>query len=204
MRKVSCLLAVCLLFVIAGCKSGIQVHDNIYDSLGGQVLKVSDDFKYVGECDPTVMVTSGQGRAKANNGITTRGDVFVKEINGQPTEIFIVQRMMITQTGAGWKAVQGDPVKFYGIKYKEGFFDAKKYSHATVESYMNFLNENGYKVDSPDLYVRTMSKNIGRQLQGNMYYGVYPGLIPEDMRGDYEKEKQFIRERFDANVSVIQ
>ncbi|MGL1863918.1 MAG: hypothetical protein OCC46_15450 [Pseudodesulfovibrio sp.] len=204
MKKVVVLIAVSLLFVVAGCKTGIQVQDNMYDALGGQVIKVSNDFTYVGQCDPDFMSYSGQGRAKVNNGVKTRGDVFVKAVDGEPAEIFIVQRAMLIKTGHYWKATNGDPTDFFGKKFDESYFDANKHDQVTVQSYMNFLNQNGYSIKEPDLYVRVLQRTIGKQTLAFMFYGVYPGIIPESQRGNVDMEKQFIRERFDANISTVQ
>lgn len=202
MKKVILLAVAIIIFGMAGCKSAIQVHGNMYDALGGQVIKVSDDFKYVGSFDPTFMWSAERGRPKSG-GVKTRGDVFVKSVNGQPSEVFIVQRASFTLTGWSWNPPSGDPVVFYGKQFRESFFDAKV-GDESVESYMEFLKSNGYTIDVPDLYVRAMTRTIGQQTLASLYYGVYPGLIPEDQRGDGDKERQFIRERFAANVSAVQ
>ena len=129
---------------------------------------------------------------------------FVKAVDGQPAEIFIVQRAMLTGTGHYWSPTNGDPTDFFGRTFDESYFDAKKHSQVTVQSYMDFLNQNGYNIEVPDLYVRVMKRTIGKQTLAYLFYGVYPGIIPENLRGDFDKEKEYIRERFDANISVVQ
>lgn len=198
------LLALVAVFSIAGCKTGIQVQDNTYDALGGQVIKVSDTFTYVGDCDPAVLTTSAQGRARVDSGVKTRGDVFIRTIDGKPSEFIIIQRLMITKTGWSWNPGPGDPVKFYGSTFKEAFFDSKRGDQTTINSYMAFVRHNGYSLDTPDFYIRSLTRNSGSQSRVAIYYGVYPGEIPDDVRGDYAREAQFIRDRFDASVSVIQ
>ena len=197
------LMAVFMIVLISGCKTGIQVQDNTYDALGGQVIKVSEDFVYIGACDPTFLITEGQGRAQKSSGVKTRGDIFVREEGGNIYEVFVIQRAMLTRTGHYWSRTTGVPMKYEGTSYKESFFDAKIAENPTVESYITFLRQNGYKIDVPDLYVRRMSRIVGNQVMADIFYGVYPGLIPEGQRGNHAREEQFIRERFDTNISVV-
>ena len=201
MRK---LAAFCLLGIFVamwGCKAGIQVVDNTYQSLGGQNIVVNDAFGYVGECDPVLMVTTDQGRAKANDGITTRGDVFVKESTGGIVEIVIVERASVTRRGYTWNPPKGEGFNFYGKEFKERFFDAKQ-GGPSVDAYINFLRSEGYAIDVPDLYVMQLSRKLNQRTLGKIYYGVYPGVMPESVQKDWGSVKNYLRDRITKVVSA--
>ncbi len=201
---VQLLLIVSLMLSFAGCKTGIQVQDNYYDALGGQVLKVDKDFIYLGHCDPAVLTTSEFGRPKADSGVKTRGDVFIKVMDGKAEEFVILQRLMLTKTGWGWNPGPGVPMKFHGTRYKEAYVSSAESSDTTVASYIQFVENNGYSVEAKHFSVRLLTRNVGAQSRVSVLYGVIPEIFPSTIYGNEKKELDYLRERFEDVVSVPQ
>lgn len=203
MKKLLLLILVAGLLLVVGCKAGIHIQDNTYDALGGQVLKIDDQFEYLGDCDPTVLTMENGGRPTVSSGVKTRGDVFVKNVDGVPAEFVIVQRLMITRTNWSWNPGPGTPVRFYDVRYKEAFYDSKNGDQKTFNSYMQFAKEKGASVEAADFYIRSLTRNVGKQSRVAIYYGIDPASLPESVRGDVDNERSYIRSRFDEYVSVV-
>lgn len=202
-RCLGVVLVLCFAFVVTGCTAGLQVQNNTYDSLGGKVIKVNDEFTYLGDCDPTIMTTKEGGRAKVHSDIATRGDVFAKCDHGKPQEFVILQRMKVNKTGWGWNPIQGKVVEFYGTRYKGNAFDLSKGEGATFRSYADFAAQKGYTIDDADYLVCSLSRNVGQQLQVSIIYGIHKSLIPEDVLNDEEKLDAFTDEYIMSAVKVL-
>ena len=192
-----------LLVSFAGCTSGLQVHDNTYDALGGQVIKVNKDFTYLGDCDPRVMTTSNEGRAKVDGSIKTRGDVFVKADGKKPIEFAIMQRLKILKTGWSWSPGGGVPTKFHGVNYKAAQFDLSKGVGSTVMSYVRFAEQKGYVIPDAEYLMVELVRNVGNQNRVFIYYGIAKSEIPQDVLDDEEKLDEFTTKRFNDALTVL-
>lgn len=195
-------LLVCVLLGFAGCKAGIQVQDNYYDALGGQVVKVDDDFIYLGDCDPTVLTYSNHGRPKVSSGVKTRGDVFVKLKDGKAEEFVVFQRLMLTKTGWSWKPGGGVPVKFHGARFKEEYFKGNRADEETVDSYATFVESKGYQIDASRFAVRSLTRNVGSQSRVSIIYAAIPTNFPSTVYGNEKEELLYMRDRFERIASV--
>lgn len=200
------LLFPCVLMVflmLTGCVSGIQVNDNVYDSLAGQTIQVDKDFTYVGQCDPSkVPGTNISRRAAKNSRYVTRSDVFVKTSGEEIEEVAILQRRSLRGKWY-WTPASGNVVDFHGRSFKEFFYDANKSNIEEMESYLVFLQQSGYQIDRPDFYIMTMVRNATDSTRVRINYAVKPSLIPNETSLSGEQKREFIRERFNKNVGVV-
>ena len=203
MRKVVLAVVVLLaLFVLGGCKAGrLTVQDNVYDALGGQVIKVDDSFEYIGETDPAVMISVNRGKLKRNSKVKIRGDVFVNNVDGRVTELVVLQRLKITQSRANWVARGGESTAFGGSNFKERNFYAREGENVTVDGYINFIIENGYKFDDTVFFVRELSRNQGMHLNVSVFYAIARNAIPAGVGSD--EIHDFLRDKFEGSLKEV-
>lgn len=190
------------LFSMAGCKAGgVIIQDNVYNALGGHTLKIADSFTYLGEVDPSVMVSSNGDRAKKSNHVKTRGDVFVKSIDGKVTEVVVLQRLKVTGNWL-WNASGGEVVEMDGKKYKETFYIIREGSDITTDAYAKHIADNGYTFADDYFIVRDLVRNSGNQLRVAILYALAPSEFPSSVSDRREEIREYLRERFAEAVTT--
>jgi len=204
MRRVAFLVSVLvLLSVMAGCKtSGITVQDNVYNSLGGMVVKVDDSFKYLGSVDPDVMVSSNNDRAKLDPSIITRGDVFVKSVDGVVSELIVLQRMSLRQRYY-WSPSGGTPVEFGGVSFKENFFLVREGDSVTTDCYIQLVRDSGYTFANEEYLARSLVKAPSESTKVYISYACPLGSLPSQSSDDAAMIEDFMRQQLDGSVSIL-
>ena len=202
MKVTSVLMVIASLVVLVGCVGGPRVVDNQYQVIGMPPFTISDDFTYVGSpdlkdngrcvgADCRTFATPGGGRVT--------GDIFVKAIDGEVKEFIVIQR---SQTGSGyyWIALKGDQYRFGGKDYIERFTTI---NGATEKgSYVTLLKEAGYTHDGGELGLLSLQRNVSDQNRLYVAYGCSDNLVPDEIDGNAEAEKEFLRQGLLKNLTL--
>lgn len=196
-------VSLCLLTsVLVGCNS-IQVVDNMYGPVGGQHLQVSSDFEYLG--NPNVYdpgVCQSDCPTISQNVVKIRSDLFATKADGKISEICVVERRMLIGSYF-WNPIYGKKVFFGEKEYTENYWAVSELKEGYIKAYMNFLENAGYSIDVPDVVGRVLMRNLSSTVNVYLFYGCDKNFIPEDIRGDYSKETEFIKKRFEERFVVI-
>lgn len=205
MRRVALLVGVLvLLFAMAGCKAGgITVQDNVYNSLGGMVVKVDDSFQYLGSFDPDVMTSKDQGRSARNSEVLTRGDVFVKSVDGVVSELIVLQRLSLRNHKYYWNPSGGDPVQFKDISFKESFSLVREGEDVTTDCYIQHVRDNGYSFANEEYLARTLVRAPSERVKVFISYARPVGSLPSQSEDDINQIEEFMRQQVDGTVSIL-
>ena len=199
------MLRVFALFVwaslFAGC-TGIQVVDNMYGPVGRQHIQVSQDMEYLG--NPNVYAPSICTRncpLIATNSVKTRSDLFAKQKDGKLSELCVIERRMLSGRNA-WNPMYGNKVYFGDKEYLESYWRVSDLEGDYVNAYMNYLVSLGYDLDIPDVVGRVLVRNMTNTTKVFLFYGCNIDFLPEEIRGDFAKETEFIKKRFEERFVV--
>lgn len=198
------LVLMAVVFLVTGC-NGIQVVDNTYGPMGGQYVNISGDLSYLG--NPDVYAPGncvGDCPVVIGNNIKTRSDVFASKVDGNLSEICVIERRMLIGNFS-WRAMDGREVQFGGKTYSEEFFAITEQENGGyINAYVNYLVNQGYGFDIKGMVFRILARNINKTNKILLIYGCDIDTLPESFRGDEAKTEEYLREKFDTRFTLSQ
>lgn len=200
MKKLVVLFAVLSLAALAGCQTGPRVVDNQYRTSGFPHYTIDSEFVHLGSPnleDTSVCVNNCQTFSSINGDVLT--DLFVREIDGEIKEVVILQRDRLSGRSY-WVAVKGPMSKFGGKEYGERFFSVKDEKSGGV--YTAHAKSLGMVFERQPFDIRQLTRNVSDKNKIHVYYAASRGIMPEEVRGQPQKTKEFLRERFAQVITL--
>lgn len=189
--KLLCSLALCLL--LFSC-NGARVTGNVYQA-GSQPYVVGDDFRYIGSPPASRLAgtCTGDGcRPLATAKSRMVSDMFVASENGESVEFVTFIQLRVARPYY-YPSLSGPEFVLAGKTFVEEF---SAFEHRAGNDAMgDFLRNANVDADGVNFFVINLVRNTGQTTREVISYACRLSLVPEDIKGDIEKEKEFLRQR---------